>query len=298
MSGWGSGAWGSCPWGVCSFPDLTIVDAQAVSENVIRVTFSTLVYFSDLLDASDASIPSKYTVTPVAGTIGLDGTPARAVSVVMVTPSPVPQDVAAPSVLDLTLDRPMTAFPAQYTLAIANIYTADLGRLIDPLGSTLNVYATFKQIAPPTLEQRHASRDFANPQTQSAMLDPLPNPNNPLNLGVFSVDDTGDYAFDEGLVAYKKRILRRLFTNTSAFAHLPGYGVGVASHGKRLATSAILKSLTADAEKQIAQEPETESVTVTFTMDPNNLGLVRFSIIAQPKGVSKPLRLSVRLSTV
>lgn len=295
--GWGSGAFGLCPWGVCLTPALTPASAGviAVAENVIRVQFNRAVYYSGVLDAKDASLPSKWSMLEVAGTAGLDGASVRPVVVAAVTPDPnFPLVNGYPTTLDLTLDRPMTPFPAAYMLTISNIWDSTQTILIVPGATTSLVPALFKLVQPAIVQQQPSpSRDFANPQTLSAMLDPLPVPTNPLNLGVFGVDDTGDYAFDAGLTSYKKRILRRLMTVPSAFLFLPGYGVGLLSHSKQLAKASVLQQLATNAQKQIALEPETESVRVTATMDPNNPGLMRFNVTAVPKSINKPVRLSV-----
>jgi hypothetical protein len=292
--GFGNGVWGNCPWGNCYYPTLNLVSALAIAENVIQVTFNAPIYWSGILDADDGSIPAKYLVTPIAGGVGLDGSPVRPVNVVGVSIDPLSaaQNV---TVVDITLDRPMTPFPAEYSVTLSGIWSADQTQIINPAANGYYVPAAFKMVVPPALGEVAPVRDFANPQTLSGALDPLPVPQNPLNLGVFGVDDTGDYAFDQGLTSYKKRILRRLFTVPNAFIFLPGYGVGLGAHGKKLARPALLQQLASSAESQISLEPETESVTVQALSDLSNPGLVRFLVNAVPKAVNKPVRLAVNV---
>lgn len=292
QGGFGNGVWGDCPWGLCAYPPLDLKQALAVAENVIQLTFSRAIYWSLLLDAKDGSIPGKYIVTPVPGTVGLDGSPVRPVTVAGVSIDPL-SGVGVATVIDVTLDRPMTPYPAEYAVVVSDLWSRDLTQIINPAANGYYVPGSFKQIVPPTLNEIAPTRDFANPQTLSGALDPLPTPNNPLNLGVFSTDDTGDYAFDQGLASYKKRVLRRLFTIPNAFVFLPGYGVGLGAHGKKLARPALLQRLSSTAESQIALEPETERVDVRASADPNHPGLVRFYVNAVVKAVNKPVKLAV-----
>jgi hypothetical protein len=293
--GWGGAPWGGGGWGGAGAGPLQVSAVLAVAENILRLTLTRQVYFSTLLDPLDASDPTHYAVAIVAGTSGLDGTPVRPVVVVHVDPSPTFALIGTQ--LDLTLDRPMTAFPAQYVLTVSNLIAADLVTTLDPPPfNAAQTFAVFKLIAQPRIDQPTPSRDFGNPQLRSAMLDPLPNPGNALNLGVYTVDDSGDYAFDEGLTGYKKRILRRLITMPGGFAHLPAYGVGITSHGKQLVRASVLEGLAQEAQKQIFLEPETSSASVHAAMDPSVPGLVRFQVRAQTK-TGQSLRFSARVPT-
>jgi hypothetical protein len=286
MSGWGAIPWGSGPYGsgLGAFT-LDLQSAIPIRENLVRLTFSDVVYLSNLLDPPDASLPEHYQFTPDLSTIGAAGEPPRNISAVRafysldeVTGLPI----GGGQWIDVVLDRPMTPFPAQYLVTVVNIFNASGMAVIASASATFD--ALFKQLQEPTLQASTPSRDMANPQTRDAMLDPLPDPNDPLNLGTFVTDDSGDYAFDEGLTSLKKRILRRLVTTPGAFLHLPGYGVGIPDHGKKLAQSAILSRLASDAEKQIAVEPDVIRVRVRPLLDENNPGIVRFQVLVKTKG--------------
>jgi hypothetical protein len=259
---------------------MTITSALAISENVIRVTFSEQPFFSTLLEPDDASSGRHYIVTPIAGTVGLDGNPVRSVTALYAT-----QDPSDPtgSTLDVVLDRPMTPAPAQYQIEIVGTtdFTTRSPSVPDP--TFLTFTSVFKQVARPQLDAAAPSRDIGNPQTAGALLDPLPVTSNPLALGTFNADDTGDYSFDQGLVSYKKRVLRRGITTPNGFAHLPGYGVGIPGYGKKLASPATREKIAANYQAQILKEPETASVVVTARTgtDPH---LVFFVVKAKMKG--------------
>jgi hypothetical protein len=260
--GWAKGGWGSEPWGS---PDgatsLTLVAALAVAENAVQLQFSEPVYFSGLLDPPDAGNADNYDVQPVPGTTGLNGAAARPVSVVSVAVSPMPGSPTGTFLL-VTLDRPMTPFPAQYEVTVSGLYSADLNDQLAEV--TLAFPAVFKQVVTPKITSATPARDFSNPQSLSGALDPLPDPNNPLVLGSMPVDDSGDYAFDEGLAGYKKRIYRRVMTTPGGFVHLgQGYGVGIRAYGKKLGTPARRNDLAAAVEQQVSLEPETDKVTCT-----------------------------------
>lgn len=284
MSGWGSTPWGSGPYGSGLGGALMLDTALAVKENVVRLGFSDAVYLSRLLDPPDASNPLRYAFSPDPSTTGADGDAPREVTAVSADYARDPTTglvIGQGLLIDVVLDRPMTPFPARYLAVVNNLF--DVSGTSSITSASLGFDAVFKQLQEPTLEAGLPTRDVANPQTRDAMLDPLPDPNNPRNLGTFVVDDTGDLAFDEGLTSLKKRILRRLVTTPGAFLHLPGYGVGIPTYGKQLGQAAVLARLAADSESQIAREPEVARVRVRPVLDQNNPGLVRFQVLVRTK---------------
>jgi len=283
---WGYGAWGGGSWGGGpGLSALSFVDAQPIRENVVRVQFSTLVYLTGLFDAPDAAITNKWQVNATAGTAGLTGDAARPVSVVQVALAVSPDDgITEQQVgqfVDLFLDRPMTPFPAQYDVSWSNIFSADL---TTSTAGTFRMLAAYRLIAPPTTDSPKPARDFANPQVLSAAAEALPNPTgDPLALGTFGYGADGDYAFDQGTSSLKKRVIRRLVTKKNAFAHLPGYGVGVPDYSKQLGVAATLAMLRADAEIQIKQEPDVAQAKVATIIDASVPGLVWFRVTVKPR---------------
>jgi hypothetical protein len=254
---WGGGGWGRTPWGGGSSlsAPMELLSAIAIAENVVELTFSEVPFFSGLLDANDGSVASHYSMAPVQGTVGLDGSPVRPCAVLFAVPG------ALATQIDLILDRPMTPIPAAYTVTVSGL--VDANTRTPMVGAAFSFPALYRRIVPPQLDTTLPSRDIANPQTGQALLDPLPNTTDPTQLGTFVVDELHDYAFDEGLTALKKRVFRRWLTRKNGFAHLPGYGIGVREFGKRLASPAVRSRIAADAQAQIGQEPEVASVVVT-----------------------------------
>jgi len=270
-------------------PSLVVLSALAIAENVVQIQFNLPVYYSGLQDPPDSSNSDLYTLTPVAGTVGYDGNPTRPVSVASVAVSlagqTLPANAIAGTCLDLTLDRPMTPFPSQYVISAEGLFSADLGEALSGSMNSAQLFGLFKGLIPASVELPTPTRDFSNPQSLAAAQSNLPVPSNPSFLGVFSVDDTGDYAFDSGMISFKKRVYRRLITNPGGFLHLgQSYGVGIPAQGKKLARAAVVQALAGAAESQIGQEPETQAVKVLVALDPNNPGLVRFNIAIQTKG--------------
>lgn len=255
--GWGGGGWGKSPWGSGATP-LTLLDVQAVRENLVRLTFDQAAYWSGILDPGDASNPVRYRIIAVSGT-GIDGSPIREVRIAGVQQGAVAG--TAGSVIELVTDRALSHWPCIYR-AIATGLRSKLGLPLAP-GSSRLFYGV--QAGPRTQlqDQILAGRDIANPQTAQALAG-LPNgatlPSSA--LGTYQPDGTGDYANDAGLTGYVKRVTRRLMTRKGAFAHLPGYGMGLPQDVKRLQRPGFREALAADAEDQIAQEPETVSVAV------------------------------------
>jgi hypothetical protein len=285
---WGEGTWGAGSWGGGLGTGFQFVDAIAIRENVIRVEFSGLIYFSGLLDPPDASLAANWTVTANGASVGMNGETARDVSVVLVTVSGE-EDGVAPGdsgrFLNLTLDRPMTPWPAEYDIAWTNIFSHDLTETSEGTASTV---ATYRQLEIPQVEAPTLSQDLANPQTLSQAQGSLPNPQGKYALGSFGTTDGGDYANDSGSTNLKKRILRRLFTKKGAFLHLPGYGVGVTDYVKKLGTAANISALRSDAENQIGQEPDVDQVRVTVLINAATPNLIRLRVAVRPK-VGRPL---------
>jgi len=273
-TGWGGQKWGQDPWGGAlgaAGNPVVLTGAFAPVENVVRMEFNVPPFFSGLLEPDDASNPSHFQVLPVAGSVGRDGTAARSVTVVQVQ---VGED---PASLDLFLDRPMTPSPALYTVNATGLTDSTVRAPMIP-GPPVQFLALFKVFSPPNPQTAKPSRDFANPQ--DGTLQQVPNA--PL-LGTFNVDDTGDYAVDEGLASIKKRVLRVLVTSVGGFLHLPGYGVGIRQHGKRLASASLRAKIAADAQAQIQKDPDVASCVVTATTLPSFPKLVFFNVRVQTR---------------
>lgn len=301
--GWGAGTapgtsegWAAAYWGAHEFGAtlLQIVSALAIAENVIQVVFTAPIYLSGLQDVPDASNPGLFTMTVAPGTVGMDGNPVRQSNVVSVVKSPLtdlPKGVTYGASLDLTLDRPMTPWPAAYTITCTGIFVdaggiPDLPDLTSPIDPTHNSFlfpALFKQISAPSVNLPSPTRDIANPQSLSNAQG-TPNPFNPLQLGVYTIDDNRDYAADSGIQSFKKRYYRRLVTKPGAFLHLGNaYGVGIPQEGKKLSTAAVQQRLASQVEAQVSQEPEVQAIRCVVVNDVNVPGLVRFNSRIQLK---------------
>jgi hypothetical protein len=292
---WGDGSWGAGSWGGGVGIGFQFLDAIAIRENALRVEFSAAVYFSSLLDPGDASVVTNWSITANHDSVGLNGDNARDVNVILVTQSTVDDGVALSDTarfLILTLDRPFTAWPAQYGVTWSGIFSDDL--TVSSSG-TFFFNATYRQLEAPQIQVPSPSRDMANPQTLSAAQSSLPQPVGPYVLGAFGVDHSGDYATDEGDVNLKKRILRRLMTRKGAFAHLPNYGVGVPDEVKKLGTAATISRLRADAEAQISQEPDVQQVRVVLVIDSATPDLVRLRVAVKTK-LGKPVAFDAAFS--
>lgn len=268
---WGASPWGVGPWGDGPEP-FVLVSVDPIRENVLRLTFNAPVYWSQRGDPDDGAHAGFYAVTAIAGTVGIDGVGVRPIQVAHV-------DQVAGSggtQIDVTLDRAMSPYGTQYTIAVHG------------LRSTYGHYLPAMQVAVDGLQrglprivgdQRTTTSDFSNPQSKSGVLDPLPVTDNALVLGSYPTDDNGDYALDEGVATLKKRIYRRLSTGKGRFRHLLKYGVTIPENVKRLARGGMVQALAADAEEQVRQEPEVSSASVTARMDPS--GVAWFTVRAR-----------------
>ncbi len=255
---WGSGFWGASGWGDTVSPDLRLVGALAVRENVVRLAFNKPPRFSGLLDPNDASDPRRYDVRPVAGTRGLDGRLVRDVD-------PVEARLAAVAgaggrLVDLVVDRPFSPWPARYVASVNQLVGAGDGGLLGVGHTSVEFPAVYAGLAKPDPQRAVARRDFANPQSLAGLVEA--NPGDPSMLATYVADETGDYAADDGLVSYKKRVYRRLTTEKGRFAHLRDYGLSVKATVKQLSRRGAREALAADAEDQVRREPETQDVAV------------------------------------
>jgi hypothetical protein len=268
--GWGAGPWGANQWGAGAVVDLELLDARAVRENVVRLFFNVAPLFTYTDDPHDAASPLRYSVTPVAGTSGLDGEPTRNVNVVRADLALVPLSFGTE--IDVTVDRPFSPWDSRYIVAVNQLVTSS-GALLAPGATSREFPGLYRILRVPNVDAATPSRDVANPQTYQDQLDPLPQAGDPAALGVYPVGSDGDYAFDEGIANLRKRIFRRLITRPGAFIHLPTYGVGVPLYGKRLGTTAVRQQIAAAAEQQIGLEPDVLSVKVTLSTSPTEPSL-------------------------
>ena len=274
--GWGAQSFGGSGWGG-SPGAFQVVGVLAPAENVIRLIFNELPYYSEIFDEYDASDVVHFEVASVPST-GWDGNPSRDVSPVLVLVSDFP------NALDVYLDRPMSPFPAQYVLSYENLANASLSSVLPP--GSAEFFGVFKKLQPQHEDVTLPTSDIANPQTASAIQGSGLGSALPPNaaLGVFNVDDSGDYAFDAGIQSVKKRIIRVGVSNPGAFAHLPmSYGVGLLDDCKRLQRADFRNRKATAYQAQILREPEVVSARVTAIQDPQSPELVHFLIAARTK---------------
>lgn len=261
MSGWGGGKWGETPWGGSSVDSLQMLRALAVRDNVVRLWFNVAPKFIGNLELGDAADPERFVVVPIAGTKGADGLPARPVYPCAIERAAIAGSLG--TVLDVTVDRPFSPWPAQYRISCNGVQSIT-GLFLDPTSTSRIFDGLSRGFAPARADLVVSAKDIANPQNRAAMLDPLPNTTDSLILGTIPTDAQGDLAFDDGVDSYRKRLFRRCLTRKGAFAHLPGYGVGLPDQVKRLALPGVRDALASDAEAQIRQEPETTDVSCVF----------------------------------
>lgn len=265
--GWGGAEYGAGAYGIGA-PILQLLEAYAVRENVVRLKFNVAPYFSGILNPNDASSRKRYQITTVG---------ARAVRPVVIT-----QAGGAGTLLDVTTDRPFSGYPAGYRIAVNNLVAAVSGNLLDSAKASFQFFGLARHIAPKLRDTVVPSRDIAN------RYDPIQSAE--LGSAVIPVDDTSDYAFDEGVISLRKRLHRRIVTVKGRFAHLPEYGLGVPGLLKKLNRQRVRAELKADAEIQFQQEPEVERAVVNITTEPNQPSIMRFRVSIQaPKLSADPI---------
>lgn len=283
-SGWGSLPWGAGPWGAGGDDALRLLGALAIRENVVRLTFNVAPLLTGVLDPNDASNPERFQVVPVPGSVGFDGEAARAVLPILVERAALEGSFGA--VLDVTVDRPFTAWPAEYRISCNQLRSTE-GAYLEPGYTSRTFPGVYRLLRQQTLDAPVPSHDIANPQTYLSQLDPIPQAGDAKFLGVFPVSSTGAYALDEGTAQLRKRVIRRLVTRKGAFLNLPNYGVGVPQYGKRLGVAGVRQQLAVEAESQISQEPDVDAVRVTVVSDARNPSITLFRIRVKQKITGK-----------
>lgn len=256
-SGWGGGGWGSAPWGTGT-PELTLESALAVRENVVRLTFSTAPQFTRLGTPHDAADPRRYSVVAVSG-VGLDGEPVRPV-----LPVAVAAAVAGGGgrLVDVTVDRPFTAWPSVYRAVAVNL-VASVGGAFLAAGSSTRFTGLRAGLSPPTFDSLVASRDILSPQSVRDLEGSGVSGDPSLLLGTLPSDGSGDLATSTPLASYRGRVYRRATSVLSGFAHLPGYGAGAMAGVKLPSRQGFRDRVASRIEEQVRLEPETVSCTVT-----------------------------------
>lgn len=280
--GWGSMPWGAGPWGDGGEDALRLLDALAVRENVVRLTFNLAPFYTGLQTLNDAANPARYVFIPQDAPEAISGGAARAVLPVRVDRPAI--SGAGGRILDVTLDRPLSPWASRYRVAV-NLLLAIDGTPLDPAAASRIFDGLYRQLRPADPSAPTPSRDVANPWTYQAQLGAgAVLAGEPQVLGVFPLDASGDYAQDQGLQQLKKRVFRRLNTRKNAFPSLPGYGVGVPSYGKRLASEAIRQQIAADAQAQLSTEPDVVAAAVTSFTDPKQPSVTIFRVKVRMAG--------------
>lgn len=263
LSGWGAGPWGSSPWGTGA-ADLTLLSALAIRENVVRLTFSAPIYFSELLDPHDASDPERYSLVADTSTVGLDGLVAR-----QVAPALAEVAGAGGSLIDLYSDRPFSPYPAVYRVSANNV--RDLTGMVILAGSASALFYGLQAGYEPA-QKTPAQKDFANPQSGLTILGVNGVALTDAMLGSYVADASGDYASDAGVVSLKKRLLRRILARKGRFAHLPAYGCSLLDRVKELASARVRGDLRAEIEQQAKEEPEVVGASCEIFQHPTARG--------------------------
>ena len=279
--GWGLGAYGLTPWGGGGGPPaggFAIVGADPVNETTVRVALSEQPYSDGVGSVADALDESHWTVTLVAGGVGLDGQPVRAVSAVLASLVP-----GTPTCVDVTVDRPFSPYPCRYAVSATGLRAMLSGLPLAPGYTSATFHGLLRTVESASRDLAMRNRDVGSPQTPGAAMDPLPDPLGAI-LGSFNPDATGDYAYDEGLTGYRKRILRRIFCRKRRFIFLPPtWGLGIADNIKRQNTPSGREAIRSDMEAQILAEPDTASCTVTTLLSHLSPNIVRFKIQASTR---------------
>jgi hypothetical protein len=267
LLGWGLGPVGFTPWGLgSSVETFEALYAEVIGERAVEIEFSAPVYWSGLYDRSDAANPERYQITATGGGLGIEGDSNKPVGVASV-------ERISETRIRIYTDRPFSSYGTGYAITTNRLISTG-GE--DLPGGVFYFLGSLQGLLPPLQEFAIRSRDFANPQTLRSLLDPLPDTTTVEQLGTYPVDETGDYAVDEGIANLRKRVVRRLTTRRGSFAHMPTYGTIAHENVKRLGRPGVRAMIANDAEMQIREEPDVVACSVSVELP--EPGVIRYRI--------------------
>jgi hypothetical protein len=294
MPGFGLLPFGASPWGGPGQISLSAV--RAIGSNELIAFFSSVPKYRDPLGYQDARNVQLWGIEPVDPiTIGLGGE-------VFVEPGKRRPSEPYPWIAEAFVDG---ADPTQIHLRTATQLEPGAEYDVSVLGAirgkdceSFGGLATHRVLARGRAEgarSRFAAidtyRDIANPyfavepQTGKTVVAP----------GFWAQDDAGEYVLGDATASLKKRVLRRIQTETGGFIHLRNYGVR-ATKGQ-LARGPEVQAFAIRLQEQLLTEPDVSaaSVTGTIAVTQAGSGIVTFAIVVKPRS-SGEVSFSVQVS--
>ena len=282
MPGFGLLPFGTSPWGGAG--QISLIAVKAIGSNELIAFFTSVPKFRDPLGYQDARNVQLWGIEPVDPiTIGLGGE-------VFVEPGKRRPSEPYPWIAEAFVDR---VDPTQIRLRTVGQLEPGVEYDVSVLGAIrgkdcenfggLATYRVQARDRPAPARSRFAAqdtyRDLANPYftTDPQTGKPIVAP------GFWTIDETGEYVLDDAGASLKKRVLRRIQTETGGFIHLRNYGVR-AMKGD-LARGPEVQAFAIRLQEQLLTEPDVSaaSVTGTIAVAQAGSGIVTFTIVVQPK---------------
>lgn len=231
-----------------------VVRAVCRGGQIVRVVFSAEPKHKSASALDDGLTPANYLVSVASGS-------AQTPRTVGVLPTLVEYPafgvfLAGEFALDVQVDRPLVVGLAYTITAQPALRAADMTLVGYPFT------AAFAGAARPVRSRHQRSKE--------TLLDFASSPFGPGPL----IDESGDWATQDGLDGTKKRCMRRILTAKSSFAHLPGYGLEI--DVKAPMTTARLTQMRTDIGQQVKQEPDVVAANTSVEM--NALGYLRLDL--------------------
>lgn len=233
---------------------LEVAGVAQASLRALDVGFTYEVEALDRFAPGDALNPTVYAVT---------SSPA----------GPVPSvqfiEHVGPGVVRLFFDADLPVGVRLTVTVSPSIEPETPGRAVGPIlaaSMLLPVYGASTALSTTAIDVPEVRRDLRNVQSASGT-DPV---------GTLSIDSRGDYANEDGVEYFRKRILRRATTAAGGFVLLPGYGF--APEVKTLLRTSDLRPLTARIRSQVLLEPDCALCVVE--LDVPRPGILRIRIRA------------------
>lgn len=261
-AGWGLGPWGLDPWGG-GVLGVSLVQAEVLSVREVKIVLSAEPQHAGPDVSGDALNPTTWTVRRLD--TGMEFTVIGAAM------------VGSTAVL-LRLYEALGPFAVSHSVATTSLLSLS-GEVVTAPEAVFFRGAVDRSLATPVAQaatRRFGVRDLANPPTSATSIG-----------GTLKIRGGGDYANEEGPALTKKLILRRVTFRPGDLWYAPEYGLGLA---EKEPVQGSLVPRAAEAERQIAQEPDVETARVGLSIDAQ--GVLTVSVRARIRQTGQEVSVS------
>lgn len=254
--------------GIAPLVALSIVGAQCITTNTVKVTLTEVPQGISALLTGDVYNPTTWRLTEVAD-------PTSPFTILVVNPT------SDPKVYELVTLQPLDDWRTQLKVQSSTLKRID-GYPISP-----PTFATFLGL--------QAEQEATNLAKQAARKLAPVDLRSPVNApdgisGTLIIGSSGDYETSMGAAELvKKLVTRRLYAVPGDFWHLPDFGIGL--NVKQTVPPSQLVKLKARIREQVLLEPEVAGCSVQLVQYPNGVLQINLQVTLTQTGETVPMSL-------